>query len=238
MIKRFLVPDQNAANVLKMTAGDSGCCGDTRTACQYTATYTQSDALTRLNILDDDGTAKALTVAPATTSAADVQAALLNALLAYGCEDDNDPNFVGVVVTDLGSTLQVVITGDVTCVSLTNAGGTAAFDADCTQIYGCTYSITGYAGGSAGVAATNLYINNAVYNLGAITPGSTTAGAVSTAVQNALTSAGVTGTVSTTTTGTGGSQTYNITIAESTHTNNFILNTTALTKSGCANVFI
>lgn len=238
MIKRFSVPDQNAANVLKLTAGDTGCCGDTRTACQYTATYTQADALTAVNILDDAGNAKALTVAPASTSAANVQAAILAALIAYGAEDDDNPTFPGVVVTDLGSTLQVVVTGDITMVSLTNAGGTASFDADCTLLYACTFAITGYAGGSASTAATDLYVNGVAYNLGAITPGSTTSGAVSTAVQTALTTAGVQGTAATTTTGSGGSQTYNITITTSENANIFILNTIVLTKSACAQIYI
>lgn len=238
MIKRLLVPDQNPDNLFKMTTGDSGCCGDTVTNCQYTATYTQSNSVSALNILEK-GVARQLPLTIGTnSSAATVQAALLAALVAAGYEDDENQLFPGVVVTDLGSTLQIVITGNVEVVSLVASGGTSSFDADCTFISLCNYAVTGYAGGASGAAATNLRINGAVYNLGAITPGTTTAGDVSTAVQSALTSAGILGTASTTTTGSGGSTTYNITITGSESDNTITLNGAFLTRSACAGTYI
>lgn len=238
MIKRLLVPDQNSDNLFKMTAGDSGCCGDTVTECQYTASYTQSNTTTLLNILEN-GVARALPlVLGANSTAAQAQAAVLAALVAAGYEDDDNAVFPGVVVTDEGSTLKIVITGNVEVVSLVASGGTATFDADCTLVSLCTFAFTGYAGGASGAAATNLRINGVTYNLGAITAGTTSASDVSTAVNAALTSAGISGTAATTTTGSGGSQTYNITITGSESDNTIQLNGVFPTRSACAATYV
>lgn len=238
MIKRLLVPDQNADNMFKMTAGNSGCCGDTVTDCQYTATYTQANSVTLLNITEN-GVARALPlVISGGATAAAVQAAVLATLIAAGYEDDDNETWAGVVVTDLGATLQVVITGNVEAVSITHSGGTAAFDADCTVVNQCTYATTGYAGGTTGSAATTLKINGGSHDIGTVTPGTTSAGDVATAVQGALTAAGVSGTAAVTTTGSGGSQTYNITITGSESSNTFILAGVYLTRSACAPVYI
>lgn len=239
MIKRLLVPDQNPDNLFKMTAGDSGCCGDNVTDCQYTATYTQANSTTLLNILDKDGNAQALPLVLAGGStAAQVQAAILAALEAAGYEDDENPTWPGVVVTDLGTTLQIVITGNARIVSLVASGGTSTFDADCSIVNLCTFSGTGYAGGTSGTAATNLRINGGDHNLGTITAGTTSAGDVATAVQTALTAAGVSGTASVTTTGSGGSQTYNVTITGSESDNTFVLAGVYLGRSACAPVYV
>lgn len=238
MIKRLLVPDQNADNMFKMTAGDSGCCGDNVTDCQYTGVYTQANTVTLLNIEEDGATRALPLVLAGASTAAQVQAAVLATLFAAGYEDDDNPNFPGVVVTDLGTTLEIVITGNVVVLTLIASGGTTTFDADCSVENLCTFAITGYAGGTTGTAATTLRINGGNHDIGTVTPGTTSAGTVATAVQGALTAAGVAGTAAVTTTGSGGSQTYNITITLSESQNTFVLAGTYLTRSACAAVYV
>lgn len=236
MFKKLTVAGQNTNNMFKMTGGDSGCCGDTVTECQYTATYTQANSTTLLNIIDPDGTARALPLVLAGAStAAQAQAAILAALIAAGYEDDGNPDYPGVVVTDLGTTLQIVITGNAEIVSLVASGGTSTFDADCTLAYLCTFTRSAYTGGASGAAATDLYINGVAYNLGTITPGTTSAGSVSTAVQTQLTAAGVSGTASTV---ANGSTDYAITITGAEQGTTFKLNGTFLTRSACAQSYV
>ena len=237
MIKRILGDDQNAANVFKLNVGESGCCGDSVTNCQYTATYTQSNAISAL-VISEDGAARTLPCVPASTSAENVKAAILASIQAAGYEDTGNVPFAGVTVVDNGSTLTVTVTGNIIMTSITHAGGSASFDPDCNLENLCTFAITGYAGGTSGAAATDLYINGRAYNLGAITAGTTTAGDVSTTVQTQITAAGISGTAATTTTGSGGSQTYNITITLSETANTFKLNGVIFTKSACAQSYI
>ncbi|WP_206749184.1 hypothetical protein, partial [Staphylococcus chromogenes] len=104
-----MVKDQLADNFLLTTMGDSPCCGDGLTICEYTVTYTQSHTISLLNITEAT-TARALACVPATTSAADTKAAILATIIAAGYEDSSDGP-TGVVVVDNGSTLTVTITG-------------------------------------------------------------------------------------------------------------------------------
>lgn len=238
MIKRLLVPDQNAGNTLKLTAGDTGCCGDNVTDCQYTASFTQANTTTLLNITEDGATRALPLVLGANSTAAQAQAAILATLEAAGYQDDDNPNFPGVVVTDEGSTLKVVITGNVVAVSIVASGGTATFDADCVVKNLCTYSYVDYTGGTSGTSATLLRINGHDNNLGTITPGTTTAGDVATAIQTAITNSGVSGTAAVTTTGSGGSTKYQITITLSEAQNTFVLAGTYLTRSACAAYYV
>lgn len=240
MIRRILVPDQNADNFLKLYHSESPCCGDSGTICQYDLTYTQANTVSLLNITED-GVARALTCVPATTSAADVQAAILAALIAAGYEDDGDPNFEGVTVVDNGSTLTVTITGDVVAVSLTTSGGAATFNQDCTLVNLCTFATTEdepYAGGTTGSAETTLKINGVNYDIGTVTPGTTSAATVKAAIEADMATAGVSGTATVTTNGSGGTQTYNISIAGSEWENEFILSGFRFVKSGCAQSFV
>lgn len=210
MIRKNLVPDQNAANTLKLTRGETGCCGDSAIDCQSTATYVQANSVSLLNILEDGvATALPLVIAGAAT-AATAKAAILATLEAAGYYDDENPDFDGVTVTDTGTDLVVVITGDVDLVSLTTSGGVVTFDQDCTKVGLCTFTATGFTAG----AGSTMLINGATQSIGDITPGTTTAATVKTSVETALSNEGVTGTtVTVTTTGSGGSQTYNIVIA-------------------------
>ena len=238
MIRKLSVPDQNADNFLKLTAGDTGCCGDTVTDCQYTASYTQANSVTLLNITED-GMARALPlVISGGATAATVKAAVVAALVAAGYEDDDNEVFPGVQVIDQGATLDVIITGNVVAVSITHSGGTATFDADCTVENQCTYSLTGYAGGTTGSADTTIRINGVNYDIGTVTPGTTTANDVAAAIQADLNTSGAGGTVSVTTTGSGGSQTYNVTITGSKSNNTIVLDGVYFTRSACAPVYV
>lgn len=232
MIKRLLVADQMADNFLKTTKGDSPCCGDGLEICEYSVTFTQTQTISLLNITED-GVARALASVPATTSAADTQAALLASILAAGYEDSTDGP-TGVVVVDNGSTLTVTITGDIVPVSLTTSGGAEEFTALCDQVSLCTYTLEDYAGG----ATNTLRINGVDYALGAITPGTTTAGDVDTAIEADMATAGVSGASATTTEGSGGDTTYNIIITGSEQENTFVLNGSYLERSACVQDYV
>ena len=231
MIKRLLVPDAFADNFLQITSDDSPCCGDGLDICQYDVTYTQANTVSLLNITEG-GVARALPAVPATTSAADVKAAIDAALIAAGYIDEGAPT--GVTVVDNGTTLTVTITGDVVAVSLTTSGGAAVFNQDCTSTSLCTYTLVGSAGG----ATNNLNINGIDNALGAIVPGTTLAAAVKTAVETAMTASGVTGTVAVTTTGSGGATLYTIAISGSAQENGYVLNGTSFVRSACSQSYI
>lgn len=210
MIRKNSVPNQNADNFLKLTQGETGCCGDTSIDCQGTATYTQSDSVSVLNIIEN-GVSKALPcVIAANATAATAKAAILATLIAGGYYDDDNEVWDGLVVTDLGSTVQVVITGDINLVSFTTSGGAVTFDNDCTVVGLCTFTATAFTAGAGSIAK----INGVSRSIGDITPGTTSAATVKTSVESALTASGITGTtVTVTTNGSGGTQTYNIVIA-------------------------
>ena len=235
MIKRILNKDQNPDNFLQMN-DNTGCCGDDAPACQYQATYTQANSVSVLNVLDEKGAAKALplTIGGGATAAA-VQAALLAAIVAAGYEDDSDEEFPGVAVVDLGTTLQITITGTLPVVSLVASGGTSSFDADCKKANLCTFTLNTYLGGASGAAATDLYINGVAQNLGTVTLGTTSASTLQTAVNSALTAGGVLGTATVT---ANGSTSYNIVIVGSQGTNHFRIQTARFTRSACAPSYI
>lgn len=232
MIKRLLVKDQLADNFLLTTMGDSPCCGDGLTICEYTVTYTQSQTISLLNITEGT-TSRALACVPATTSAADTKAAILATIIAAGYEDSSDGP-TGVVVVDNGSTLTVTITGDIVPVSLTTSGGAEEFTALCDSVSLCTFTLADYAGG----ATNTLAINGVDYALGAITPGTTSAATVDTAIESAMTTAGVLGSASSTTEGSGGSTTYNIIIVSTEQTNTFALAGEYLVRSACVQDYV
>lgn len=238
MIKRILVPNQNPKNTFKMTAGDSGCCGDGVTDCQYATTYTQANTVSALNILDEKGVAKVLPAVPVTTSAADVRTAIMAALVLAGYEDDNNLLQDGVTVVDNGATLTVTIIGNVNAVSLTHSGGTAVFVKTCTQTTQCTYTLPGYAGGTSPSAATVIRINGVNYDIGTVVAGTTTAVAVAAAIQAALTTSLAGGTVAVATVGTGLTQTYTVTITGSKSTNTIVLAGAYFVRSGCVFLYV
>lgn len=240
MLRKNSVPDQNPDNFFKTTRGELGCCGDDAVECQNTATYVQADSVSALNVTEA-GVAVSipLTIAGAAT-AATVKAAIEDALIAAGYYEDDNPDFVGVVVTDQGTDLDVVLTGDIVPVSLVTSGGTVTFTAACDKTGTCDFAVTGFTAG----AGSELHIDGVTESLGTITPGTTTAGAVQTAVEVALENQGITGTtVTVTTTGSGGSQTYNVTIAGAPAQSTFYLVGASgvkfyLVRSACVQVFV
>ena len=231
MIRRILNQTQNADNLLKLNKAESPCCGDTATDCEYSLTYTQSNAVSVLTITEDC-VARALPCVPATTSAADVRTAIVNALATAGYEDlTDDLNSNGVTVTDNGSTLTVVIVGDVVATSITHAGGTASFTAACTPVELCTFTIAEWTGGTTGSAGTTMYINGKAYDTGTATPGTTSTGTVDTNITALLASAGVRGAVAVT---VDGSNDYGVVITGTEARNTFVLGGTRLVRSACA----
>lgn len=240
MLRKNSVPDQNAANFFKTTRGELGCCGDDAVECQNTASYTQANSVSALNVTEK-GVA---TVIPLTisggASAATVKAAIENALYAAGYYEDENGDFPGVTVTDQGTTLDVVLTGDIVPVSLTTSGGAATFTAACDKTGKCDFAATGFTAG----AGSTLHINGATESIGDITPGTTSAGTVKTSVETALDNQGITyDSVTVTTTGSGGSQTYNVTIAGAPTASTFYLvgadaAKLYLERSNCSQIFV
>ena len=209
MIRKNSVVDQNANNLLKATKHELGCCDGTELDCQYTASYTQSGTVSVLTITED-GVDRALPlVLGANSTAAQAKAGVLASLAAAGYYNDDNSDWPGVVVVDAGSTLDIIITGDIIAKSLTHSGGTATFDPDCVKKNLCTHTATAFTAGAGSV----LRINGVSYSIGDITAGTTTASTVKTSVEAALTSAGITATATVTTNGSGGTQTYNVSIA-------------------------
>lgn len=239
MIRKNAVPDQNVNNFLKATKHDLGCCDGDKLDCQYTGSYTQSGTVSVLTVTED-GVDRALSlVLGANSTAAQAQAGVLATLKAAGYYDDDNRDWPGVVVTDAGSTLDIVITGDIIVKSLTHSGGTATFDADCTKANLCTFAATGFTAG----AGSKLHINGTDQSIGDITPGTTTTSTVKTSVEAALAAEGITATATVTTTGSGGTQTYNISIAAISSANTlYLIGASAvifrLEKSGCVQTYI
>lgn len=210
MLQKNAVSGQNANNFVKSTKDEMGCCGGSKLDCQYTGVYTQANTVSAITIEENGAdVVLPLTIAGAAT-AATVEAALYDAFeLAEYYEDDN-ANWPGIVVTDLGTTLQIVITGNVKVKTLTASGGTTTFDGDCTIEALCTFAETAF---TSTAGAATLHVNGSSATLGTITPGTTTAADVKTAVEAALLAEGFTATATVTTTGTGTGQIYNISIA-------------------------
>ena len=199
MIQRKANPTQSANNTAYVNTDKSGCCGDDNTPCNYSLTYTQSNAVSGLTVTQDGGNVT-LPLTSAGTSAEQVRTAILNAMEAAGYFEDG-VSTPGVVVSDLGSTLSVSITGNITCVSLTHAGGTANFTAACNQIGLRTLTYSNYLGGASGSAATTVYVDGVGSNMGAVTPGSTSASTLKTAIETALTTLNTRGTATVTANG-------------------------------------
>lgn len=214
MLQKNAVLSQNAANFVKSTKDEMGCCGGTKLDCQYIATYTQANTVSALTIIEIIGGVATdvvvpLAIAGAATDA-QVKAALYAALELKGYYEDDNVNWPGIVVTDLGTTLQIQITGNINVKSLTASGGTSTFDQDCKVESLCTFAETTF---TSTAGAATLHVNGSVQALGTITPGTTTAADVKTAVEAALLAEGFTAVATVTTSGTGTSQIYLISVA-------------------------
>lgn len=237
MIQKNAVSGQNENNFLKSTAGELGCCPDSKVDCQYTATYTQANSVSALTLTENGvDVVLPLTIAGAATAAA-VQTALLVALALAGYYDDEDDTWAGVVVTDLGTTLQIVITGNIVVKSLTASGGTSTFDGDCTISGQCTFTVAAFTAGAGSVA----HINGVAYALGTLTPGTTSNADVKTALDAAFASAGVTTGTIVVTNATSVSFTFVIPTVESDTTMYFVGASGVAfygAKSACAQVYL
>jgi len=230
MFRKIHNSDQNAANAVKLYESESGCCSDGNLAqCQYDVTIPTANAVNSITYKNEAGANVTKTFSPAVTGATAVKAAIKSAVEAAGYEDDTDI-VLGVSSKVVSTNTIYSITGELVIVNMVhNTSTTVNATVKCVRIANCVYAITGFAGG----AANDLKINGVSNALGAITPGTTLASAVKTAVEGALTAQSVTGTVTVTTTGSGGSQTYNITIADVISTTTFELNGVQLVRSTC-----
>lgn len=209
MLRKNAVVDQNDNNFLKTTKHELGCCdGDAERDCQHTASYTQANSVSVLTISENGASVALPCVIAGAASDATAKTAIEAALTAAGYYEDNN-GAVGVAVVDSGANLDITIVGDIKVVSLTHSGGTATFTAKCVKKNLCTFAVTGFTAG----AGSTLHINGASQSIGDITPGTTTGATVKASVEAALLAEGITATATVTTTGSGGSQTYNVSIA-------------------------
>lgn len=233
MYREILVKDQNPNNLFKLNQGHTNCCGDAAVdPCQYVATYAAANSLSALNILDQDGNAKTLTISPAVTGVANVKAAIHAALKAYGAEEDQQ-GVIGLTVVPSSTNVVVTIIGEVKMVSLVQSGGTTTFTATCNLTLLCTYAI-----GNLGALTTpNLRINGGDHALITFVPGTTTTGQIKTSVEGALTAAGVTGTVTVTSTGSSTATLYTISIVGGGG-NTFVFNSAYMERSACAQTWV
>lgn len=209
MLRKNAVVDQNDNNILKGTKHELGCCdGDSERDCQHTASYVQANSVSQITLSENGAdVVLPLVIAGAATAAA-AKTAIETALTNAGYyEDDNGA--IGVSVVDSGTNLDITIVGDINVTSITTSGGTVTFTAKCVKKNLCTFSATGFTAG----AGSTLHINGASQSIGDITPGTTSAATVKASVETALSNEGITATATVTTTGSGGSQTYNVSIA-------------------------
>jgi len=232
MLRKNAVVDQNANNFLKTTKHEMGCCDGTELDCQYTAAYTQANSVTLLTILEDGAAVALPLVIAGAATAATAQAAVLATLIAAGYYDDDNVNWPGVVVTDLGTTLQVVITGDINVVSLTTSGGVVTFEADCTRTNLCTFTIDGNPEG----ATQTLRINGADTALGAYTSGTTDVEDFADLITTALTAAGLSGSATVTDNPT--PNTYDVVITGVPSTTTLSINGSYAVISDCVQVYV
>lgn len=204
MLRKNAVPDQNSDNFFKSTVHELGCCDGSAIDCQYSGSYTQANSVTELTITEN-GAAVVLPLVIAGGATAEVaQAAILATLVAAGYYDDENQDWPAVVVTDGGTTLDIVITGDIVVSTLTASGGTTTFNADCVRANLCTYSMTGFTGGTT----SYLHINGVAVSIDPVVPGTTAEGTVEAAVEAALLAEGITATA----TATDQTTTYDISV--------------------------
>ncbi|MGL6008475.1 MAG: hypothetical protein ACRC1D_03385 [Culicoidibacterales bacterium] len=199
--------DQNPDNFLKMTKHEMGCCDGEQRDCLHFGQYTQANSVTVLTIEEDGKSVDLPCVIAANATASAAQTAIKTALTTAGYYEDGD-GAAGISVVDAGTTLDISIIGDIKVLTLTASGGTTTFTARCKKQNLCIFAATGFTAGAGSI----MKINGADQSLGTITPGTTTAADVKTAVEAALTAEGITSTATVTTTGSGGSQTYNISV--------------------------
>lgn len=229
MLREILVPGQNDKNFLKLYAGDSPCCGDGATRCQQVASYAAANSLTAITVKDRSGNNKTLTFT-SVTGAANVLAALRNAIYSQGYEEGEPSQFEGITVVPVSNDLRVIITGDLEVVSLTHSGGTANFDnRRCNQVNRCSFVISEYPGGTT----NTIRINGVNYAVGTMTPGVTNTATIKSSIEGHLAAAGVGGTATVVDSGSS----YNITIAGVKSDSTLALNGTHLMRSACAPVF-
>lgn len=239
MIKRILNAGQNANNILQALKGESPCCGDESSVCQYTASYPKANPLISITAQNEDGDNETLTFStaiPANAGAAAVRDGIYAALKLVGATDESD-EWRGVGVVENGSNYDITIIGDVAIASLVhNVSTSVNFTAACTLETTCTHELADFTGG-----ATNTLVVNGISNsLGAITPGTTSAAAVKTALETAMTNSGVDGVATVTTTGSGGSTKYQISIAavNGGAGNTLTLNDVLIARTGCTSAFV
>lgn len=210
MLRKNAVVGQNADNFLKSTKHELGCCdGDAERDCKHTGSYVQANSVSQITLSENGAAVVLPLVIAGAATAATAKTAIETALATAGYyEDDNGA--VGVSVVDSGTNLDITIVGDINVTSITTSGGTVTFTAKCVKKNLCTFAVSGFTAG----AGSTLHINGASQSIGDITPGTTSASTVKASVEAALLAEGITAVATVTTTGSGGSQTYNVSIAE------------------------
>lgn len=228
MLRRIIVPDQNADNLLKAYQTETGCCGSGITPCKYQVTFAAADTVSAITIKDRDGANKTLSFT-GVVGLANVLAALKTAIFAEGYEDDGKDG-AGISAEAVSTDIVVTIIGELTPVSITDTGGPTSFGAaDCTKVGICTFF---YAWpGSAGTST--LTINGVDATIAALTLAGNTAANVESALTGAANWPAANTTVSVTETATA----FEITIT-SLATDKFTLGGVDFERSDCVQDYI
>ena len=181
---------QNANNALVLQENNAGCCGEDFAPCQYTFAFTATGVtLTTLTLSINGANVAVALGGAAATNAVAVRRALDTAIRSqYYTDSQPATEYPGVDADISGTTLTIVITGDVVPVNIITSAATETPDSThCTPITLCTETLEGFTGGPGSV----IRINGTNVSLGTVTPGSTLASAVDTSITNAFVTAGV-----------------------------------------------
>lgn len=226
MLRLILNPTgQNPNNLIKLYKTQSGCCDDAAAACQYDVTIPTANAVNNIIFKNPiTGANKTVTFSPAVTGAANVKAAIVNALAADGWfENDNDA-VTAVSSETSGSNTIYHITGEAIIVSMMHNGATTvAAVVKCTRVNVCDFAYD-----YAGNAATTFTVNGVNASLGSLTLAGNTAAQVKAAIEAAA-NWPTTADVEVTKTGTA----FEIRIVD-VGSNTYEINGDEFTRSGCA----
>lgn len=228
MLRRILVPDQNADNLFKAYQTDSGCCGSGLSACKYTVSFTNTDTVTGITIKDTDGTTNKALTFTGVTGVVNIVNAIRAALVLAGYEDDNQ-NGIGVSAVDSGGNITVTIIGEAVAVSIADTGGPTNFAAGkCTLVGKCNFFFA-WPGNASSVV---FRINGVNATLAAQTLAGKTAAEVKTALE-----ALANWPANTTTTVVETATAFEITL-NSISTNQFTLDGNDFVRSNCVQDYI
>lgn len=137
MYKEKLNPDANAKNLLQLNKGESGCCGESATACKYvfagvTGTFNQ------MIVKNADGNNVTYSASPALSEPEAIRSWIHENLVAAGLIDVTD-EYSNIIVKSPFNTIEVISQRDI--VSVRYAATTVAAVKKCVASSVCKFSV-------------------------------------------------------------------------------------------------